>query len=171
MWTGAVRGDRYRYGRGYGVFWYKGKRWGAHRCSHDMFVGPIREGLTIDHLCRNTLCVNPFHIEVVTIQENVRRSNGISAENARKTRCKRGHPFTEENTVRHGDGRRECRECRRMRSRVGKLCRRPFVISIKMHCPHGHAYDEDNTYVNRRNQRICRACNRERARKRKSKEA
>ena len=45
----------------------------AHRFSYEAFVGPIPEGLSLDHLCRNTLCVNPSHLEPVTHAENMRR--------------------------------------------------------------------------------------------------
>lgn len=38
----------------------------AHRWAYEHYVGPIPDGLTIDHLCRNTLCVNPAHMEPVT---------------------------------------------------------------------------------------------------------
>lgn len=45
----------------------------AHRFAYETLVGPIPEGLQLDHLCRNTPCVNPLHLEVVTLQENIRR--------------------------------------------------------------------------------------------------
>jgi hypothetical protein len=53
----------------------------AHRISYELSVGPIPEGMTIDHLCLNKKCVNPEHLEVVTAGENSRRGN--------KTRSKR----------------------------------------------------------------------------------
>jgi hypothetical protein len=46
----------------------------AHRFAYQLLIGPIPDGLTLDHLCRNTLCVNPRHLEPVTNSENVRRS-------------------------------------------------------------------------------------------------
>lgn len=67
--------------------------------------------MTLDHLCRNRLCVNPEHLEVVSRGENVLRGVGVTAENKRKTHCAHGHEFTTENTYRYGN-KRHCRTCR-----------------------------------------------------------
>lgn len=101
---------------GYGCLHYKGRQRAAHRVSYEHFVGPIPEGLELDHLCRNPACVNPTHLEPVTHRENVVRGVGFSGTNVRKTHCKRGHPFDEENTDYVAAGR-ECRACRPIRRR------------------------------------------------------
>ncbi len=62
-----------------------------------MVVGQIPSGLTLDHLCRVRNCVNPAHLEPVTHRENTLRGDGVTAINARKTSCHRGHPFAGEN--------------------------------------------------------------------------
>ncbi len=68
VWAGAK--DSW----GYGVFQVEFKKpIGAHRFAYEMLVGPIPEGLTLDHLCRGIDCVNPDHMEPVTNEENVRR--------------------------------------------------------------------------------------------------
>jgi hypothetical protein len=57
----------------YGVVKRDGKRIRAHRFYYQKFRGPIPDGMFIDHLCRNKLCVNPDHLEVVTPAQNVQR--------------------------------------------------------------------------------------------------
>jgi len=108
-WTGWK--DR----RGYGGFDIRPRRPGqsafAHRFAYEYYVGPIPEELELDHLCRNTGCVNPEHLEPVTHAENVRRAF------ADQTHCKRGHEFTPENTYSPPGHptRRCCRACARIR--------------------------------------------------------
>lgn len=99
---------------GYGGFSNRGVRVYAHRWSYQFFVGPIPEGLEIDHLCRNRACVNPDHLEPVTSRVNVLRGIGVSAMNSRKTHCVRGHPFSGNNLAIRPDGGRTCLACRRM---------------------------------------------------------
>jgi hypothetical protein len=72
----------------------------------------IPDGLTLDHLCRNRWCVNPYHLEPVTLRENILRGNGITAKKARQTLCIRNHPLFGENLYITPNGRRQCRICR-----------------------------------------------------------
>lgn len=100
---------------GYGAFWLGGGRTGlAHRFSYELLVGEIPPKLQVDHLCRNRSCVNPKHMELVSIKENVLRGMGLSAINLRKTHCIRGHPFEGKN-LRVYKKTRVCRNCKSIR--------------------------------------------------------
>lgn len=91
----------------------------AHRVSYELLVGPIPDGLELDHLCRTPACVRPDHLEPVTHAENMRRGYGASGRNYRARACKSGHPWTPENThYRKGSGSRYCRACARLNNRV-----------------------------------------------------
>ena len=83
----------------------------AHRVSYELFIGEIPSGLTIHHICGNTKCVNPKHLQIMTLQENLKLSNGIGAQNSRKTHCKRGHLLKGKNLRKRKDGSRICRKC------------------------------------------------------------
>lgn len=96
---------------GYGTIRVGNKTAYAHRVSYEMKKGKIPEGMTIDHLCRVTSCVNPDHLEVVTNKENLRRGLSPSAINKRKTVCNRGHEINSENTYITAKGHRLCRKC------------------------------------------------------------
>lgn len=88
----------------------------AHRLSYELFIGPIPEGMVIDHLCRNRGCVNPTHMEIVTNGENVRRGMSPTQILSRKGECIRGHKRTPENTyIVPKTGSAQCRICRRER--------------------------------------------------------
>lgn len=113
----------------------------AHRVAYELLIGPIPEGLQLDHLCRVRNCVNPEHLEPVTPWENTMRSTSISAVNARKTECLRGHPFSDENTYYSKDGRRYCIACRDARAReyyARKITTEGWWLCDPMHyCPAG----------------------------------
>lgn len=83
----------------------------AHRVSYEMSVGPIAEGLTIDHLCRNRSCTNPDHLEVVSQGENTRRGMSPAMILATRECCNHGHEFTPENTKWKKDGEKRYRSC------------------------------------------------------------
>lgn len=111
LWTGDTDKEGYGLLRPYGN---KGMHCRAHRFSYEYFLGPIPGNLPLDHLCDTPPCVYPYHLEPKTQRANVLRGIGPSAVNARKTHCKRGHPFDEENTRifqgKYGPGKR-CRAC------------------------------------------------------------
>lgn len=112
IWTGRVADT------GYGRIEHRGVNTGAHKLSFLEAGGQIPDGYVLDHLCRNRACINPAHLEPVTVKENNLRGDGFAGRNARKTHCKHGHEFTPQNTIPWGVNGRACRECRRVRDRV-----------------------------------------------------
>ncbi|HSN21677.1 MAG TPA: HNH endonuclease signature motif containing protein [Usitatibacter sp.] len=114
LWTASRDRD------GYGFFYLprgSARLLRAHRVAYELVVGPIPDGLTLDHLCRAPACVNPAHLDPCTMGENVRRSPlAIFNARAEQTHCTRGHPFDEKNTGIHS-GRRMCRACRNLMRR------------------------------------------------------
>lgn len=106
-WLGQI--DTY----GYAIVKVDGKSRKAHRVAYELFVGPIPEGLDIDHVwdrgCRVKHCVNPDHLEPVTTGENQRRGrNGVL-----KTTCRNGHPYDDDHVRLNTNGARTCVVCTR----------------------------------------------------------
>jgi hypothetical protein len=71
-WPGAL--DREGYGK-VNIFYAGSRRTvPAHRVAYIIEVGPIPEGMALDHTCRVRNCVNPRHLDPVSIAENNRRA-------------------------------------------------------------------------------------------------
>lgn len=102
---------------GYGRFGLDGRVRLAHRVAYEWFVGSIPEGLELDHLCRERVCVNPTHLEAVTHHENTMRGQTITAKCAAVTHCPQGHPYAGSNLYVRPNGARECRQCHRESAR------------------------------------------------------
>lgn len=114
LWTGGGGGA------GYGRFSASRTMVMAHRFSYEAHVGPIPDGLQIDHLCRVRACVNPSHLEPVDARTNTLRGAGRTALNAKKEVCHRGHPLSPNYG---GRSNRVCRVCDRERQERRKRAR------------------------------------------------
>lgn len=108
LWTGSL------FGSGYALTRFGGGKIRVHRLAYEQAVGPIPVGLVIDHLCRVRACVNPAHMEPVTVRENTMRGNSPTVLLSRSGRCKQGHVQT---------GAWRCRICR-VRSNASCYLRR-----------------------------------------------
>lgn len=97
-----------------------GRKMAAHRVMYEMYAGSIPKGLTLDHLCRVRSCVNPSHLEPVSLRENTYRGSAVTTLNAMKMFCAQGHRYTTENTGFYwhkGTKHRRCRICVNARNR------------------------------------------------------
>lgn len=111
---GCILWERATNGVGYGLITFRSQRWYTHRLAYSVWKGPIPDGLVLDHLCRNTLCWRPTHLEPVTTLVNLQRGLVFG-----RTHCKQGHEFNEANTYFNArTGHRSCRACRAARERV-----------------------------------------------------
>lgn len=108
--------DRATKPNGYTTMYAWGKVRFTHRVAYEAYVGPIPDGLVIDHLCRVRACCNPAHLEPVTNRENLLRGETLIAAEASATHCVAGHPFTPANTRRTSKGKRHCRACDKRRA-------------------------------------------------------
>lgn len=153
-WTGSRAGSRG--GFFYGRINLQGRTSVyAHRWSYEYHRGEIPDGLEIDHLCHNKLCVNPWHLEPVTGAVNRAR-----IAKALSDVCKYGHPYTPENTYwRPGRYGRMCKTCRREADRKANSKRPKPPPKRSEFCKNGHPLSGDNL-VEKSGIRVCRACRR-----------
>jgi hypothetical protein len=115
IWQGRVNAE------GYGRIRvpHEESKWAVHRLSYVIAHGHLSDDLTIDHLCRTPSCINPEHLEAVTMETNIRRGFGIGMRNAAKLECVNGHPYVDGSYILEqiGNGKqaRRCIICRRKR--------------------------------------------------------
>ena len=125
IWIASLAGRDYKKeGKGYGQFVTELGRI-AHRVAYQLYRGPIPAGLQLDHLCVNPGCVNPWHLEAVTLAENLLRGVNPPARNKRKTHCNNGHELSGTNLVLTNKGCwRKCRICYNQMQRLGRKRRK-----------------------------------------------
>ncbi len=160
---------------GYGVVRFRGSEQRAHRVAYTLVNGPIPDGLVLDHVlargCTSRLCVNPDHLEAVTIRENILRAPiGPLSKHPGKTVCLRGHVYADVGVLRNASGCRTCRACYLERNALRAAERRAVTASrprpkrpVMEVCKRGHVYSQVGFYVqvrNGRDMRNCKACQR-----------
>lgn len=109
---------------GYGYLKFRGRQRRAHRVAYEAFIGPIPDGLHLDHVrgrgCRYRDCINPDHLEPVTPRENLMRSDTThAARNARKPHCPRCGLDYERDSA----GDRACHHCHRLKTKEMRVAR------------------------------------------------
>lgn len=163
--TGCWNWRACRLKKGYGKY----KKYLSHRVSYSIFNNDINPSLVIDHICRNTSCVNPDHLRQVSMKTNVtENSNSVSAINRNKNKCINGHAFTLKNTILKKNGR-GCRICTnikqnqwaKMKRKQDRLSR---VIEVKTYCKNGHKVTPENI-KKIRNSNSCYRCYLDRAKR------
>lgn len=149
---------------GYARFSAYGKSVAAHRFAYEHFIGPIPDGMTLDHTCHTNdplctggvtclhrRCVRPDHLVPMPAAVNV-----SLAFPSRKTHCRWGHEFTGENTSLLVSGtrtKRRCRKCRYRRKNEARSAIRAAARAVRLpkprptHCRYGHPYAGENLYV------------------------
>ena len=134
--------------KGYGMVTLNRKQWRMHRLMWFLAGNDLPDyapgGLQMDHLCLNTSCCNPAHLELVDQSTNMKRAAD------QRTHCAKGHELTDDNTRTHR-GYRECKIC------IEEALHPRALVT---HCKHGHPYDEHNTYTKPNGSRNCRECKR-----------
>ena len=113
LWEGTIGSS------GYGQFRIDGRTRPAHRWAYEYYIGPIPDGLVMDHLCRVRSCVNFNHLEPVTTSENIIRGIGpemVKKRQALKTHCPQGHPYFGDN-LRIWKNFRYCLLCKKLWTR------------------------------------------------------
>lgn len=129
-WMGSING------KGYAYLWVpdeirnekrpgKGRTLQAYRLGWVWKYGPVPRGSDLHHICQNTICVNPDHLEVITRSDHMRKADTICGKNLLKTQCPKGHPYDKENTYTPPNRKaRFCRRCERERHAAARLAKR-----------------------------------------------
>jgi hypothetical protein len=160
-WTGTIGPE------GYAIYWLNGASVPVHRIAYANLIGPIPDGMQLDHLCLTRHCVNPDHLEPVTPTENSRRAN---VHKMNRSHCANGHEWTEANTLPMRDAKR-CRQCILVRDHVKRgiacsyaaFCEEPVHLrdkyELRDECQRGHSMAD--AYVRPDSgARTCRTCQR-----------
>lgn len=126
LWQGRL------FSNGYGTIRDAPHRRLAHRVAYELLVGPVPDGLVLDHLCRVRRCVNPAHLEAVTQGENVRRGVRADGSPVLRQACGHGHLYSAESTHITPSGQRRCRICDAQRARDRRAAQRAARLGMTL---------------------------------------
>ncbi|MFE4857393.1 HNH endonuclease signature motif containing protein [Streptomyces sp. NPDC056670] len=137
----------------------------THRVAYESRVGQIRDGYVLDHLCRNTSCCNPAHLQPVTQGTNLLRApTSLPVINAAKTHCPQGHAYDHENTYIGTAGTRFCRRCDRDKKRSRRSSNRLPILDGAWSRHYRACVDCGTTETRHHAKGLCHNCH-QRARK------
>lgn len=120
MPSGCIEWVGPRNWKGYGTTWFRGGKHGVHRIAWILAHGEIPDGMHVMHACDNPPCCNIDHLSLGTAADNQAdkaRKGRARNQNAGKTHCPQGHPYTPDNTYVMPRGARVCRTCKRLHAR------------------------------------------------------
>lgn len=157
IWQDALNGIN-----GYGRFWNGSREQYAHRFSYETYKKRIPEGFTIHHKCLNKQCVNPEHLEAMSLGDNLRQPDHFIGQQILQTHCKRNHEFTPENTYyQAGTNKRSCIICRNMSDKKHKAIQKEqkqLNKKVRTRCDSGkHLWISENIRVTK-NSMCCKKC-------------
>ena len=96
---------------GYSISSYLGQSVRTHRKIYEILIEQIPQKLVINHLCRNRNCINPSHMEPVSVKTNTNRGENACSK---ITHCPKGHIYDEKNTYVDSINHRHCKTCRKI---------------------------------------------------------
>lgn len=117
IWTGATNEGTARPGHAYGTIWLQDEKRNelVHRYAYERWVGPLVDGMQIDHTCKVKLCANPAHLEQVT--------GSVNQQRTLTNTCRRGHPRVPGNYRITKTGSHQCYVCARMTKKTKRSAR------------------------------------------------
>lgn len=153
---------------GYGCISWHDRSRRVHRLLYEARYGPVPSKMHLHHKCENPACANLDHLVLLTAGEHTKVGRSISALNAQKTHCPRGHSYAEHAIPSQlAKGIRRCGICDRNRDR-GQTARReqrrlaalaaPLIDRRRATCRRGHPLAGENLYLAPAGKRRCRIC-------------
>lgn len=147
LWTGPIRPSKWPQNR-YGMTSWKGRHFNTHRAMVVAVHGPQPRHICACHRCDVPLCINPAHLFLGTMGDNIRDSRSKNRHHeAQKEYCERGHPLSGDNLYLHSQGgkkrgiRRACKTCQRAHGRLAAGWPEHLAYDMNFKVPAGYKLD------------------------------